>query len=172
MGMDVYGVQPKTEAGEYFRNNVWWWRPLWDYCLEVAPDLAGKVEHGHSNDGDGLDAEDAVALSKRLLDLIESGETEEYELRYREQQASLPRNKCDLCGGTGVRRDAVGVQYGMPDKELDQALAVLVRRTHGWCNGCGGEGQVDHIALSYPFSVENVREFAEFLAESGGFKIC
>ena len=35
MGMDVYGIAPTSERGEYFRNNVWWWRPLWDYCCEV-----------------------------------------------------------------------------------------------------------------------------------------
>ncbi|QOR55575.1 MAG: hypothetical protein UMS36scaffold28_65 [Phage 59_13] len=29
MGMDVYGVKPKSKQGEYFRNNVWSWRPLW-----------------------------------------------------------------------------------------------------------------------------------------------
>jgi hypothetical protein len=28
MGMDVYGKEPKSDKGEYFRNNVWWWRPL------------------------------------------------------------------------------------------------------------------------------------------------
>ena len=27
MGMDVYGLEPRKEKGEYFRNNVWWWRP-------------------------------------------------------------------------------------------------------------------------------------------------
>jgi hypothetical protein len=39
MGMDVYGKDAVSEKGEYFRNNVWYWRPLWNYCIEVAPDL-------------------------------------------------------------------------------------------------------------------------------------
>jgi len=55
MGMDVMGMNATSEKGEYFRNNVWWWRPLWDYCLNEHGDIAGQVEHGHSNDGDGLD---------------------------------------------------------------------------------------------------------------------
>lgn len=28
MGMDVSGINPTTEAGKYFRANVWSWRPL------------------------------------------------------------------------------------------------------------------------------------------------
>ena len=35
MGMDVYGIAPEKEWGEYFRSNVWWWRPLWDYTAEI-----------------------------------------------------------------------------------------------------------------------------------------
>ena len=35
MGMDVFGLAPKEEKGEYFRNNVWWWRPLWDFVAQI-----------------------------------------------------------------------------------------------------------------------------------------
>jgi hypothetical protein len=28
MGMDVYGRNPTSEAGKYFRANVWSWRPI------------------------------------------------------------------------------------------------------------------------------------------------
>ena len=39
MGMDVYGINPKTDSGDYFRANVWWWRPLWEcvayYCDDI-----------------------------------------------------------------------------------------------------------------------------------------
>ena len=52
MGFDLYG-NSKNKKGEYFRNNVWWWRPLWAFCYENY-EIARKVENGHSNDGDGL----------------------------------------------------------------------------------------------------------------------
>ena len=65
MGMDVKGKDPSGEAGEYFRNNVWYWRPLWDYCLFVAPKTAGKCE-GHYNDGEGLGSEDSEDLAQIL----------------------------------------------------------------------------------------------------------
>lgn len=171
MGMDVYGDNPTSEKGSYFRNNVWWWRPLWDYCLELHDDIANKVQYGHSNDGDGLDAYHASLLGDRLLNDIATGVTADYERRYNEYLASLPRHNCEYCGGTGIRTDRVGVEMGMPEKELPEEVAIVIGRTHGYCNGCQGEGMVDDWQTNYPFTVENVRQFGEFLTDSGGFKI-
>lgn len=171
MGMDVIGKNANSETGEYFRNNVWWWRPLWNYCEELHGDIVSAVEYGHSNDGDGLDAREAYALGLALEQDIESGVTAEYERKYREQMASLPMSDCQYCGATGIRTDEVGVKNGMPTKELEPEVAMLVGRTHGYCNGCRGEGKVEHFATNYGFSVENVRNFADFLMECGGFEI-
>lgn len=169
--MDVYGKAPKSERGEYFRNNVWWWRPLWDYCEHVAPELVGGVS-GHTNDGDGLNAEGAEQLSQILMITLSDGTCEAYETGYRKEIAELPHETCDLCVGTGIRSDKIGIEQGMPTKELDEAQASILGRTHGWCNKCNGNGWVEHWATHYPFSKDNVREFAEFLADSGGFEIC
>jgi hypothetical protein len=171
MGMDVYGKNPTAETGEYFRNNVWWWRPLWDYCLTVHGDLCEKVENGHSNDGDGLDAFDASLLSDRLLNDLATGVTAEYERKRNEYLATLPRHDCKWCGATGIRDDKVGVENGMPTRELETEMAIVLGRTHGWCNACNGEGKTDDFETNYGFSEENVREFALFLADSGGFQI-
>ena len=172
MGMDVYGKNPTTDKGSYFRNNVWWWHPLWNYCENRHPDLCDKVECGHTNDGDGLDADDARELGERLLADIALGVTEDYEREYREYLASLDRKDCSYCDGTGIRTDEVGVANGMPTQELETEMAILVGRTHGSCNACRGEGKQEDWATNYPFSVENVREFAEFLLDCGGFEIC
>jgi len=173
MGMDVYGNKPKTDKGEYFRNNVWWWHPLWDYVYSVAADLIPEsvYDHGHSNSGAGLGARDAKKLGKLLLDEIEFGRTAKYENDYRQHLANLPLEVCTWCNGVGIRTDRVGVEGGMPSKELDEATAIALGRTHGTCNGCNGEGKTQPWSANYPFSVENVRQFAEFCIESGGFKI-
>jgi hypothetical protein len=55
MGMDVIGRKPRTQEGEWFRINAWWWHPLADYCQQVATDVAAGCKYWHSNDGDGLD---------------------------------------------------------------------------------------------------------------------
>ena len=64
--MDVYGKNPANTTGEYFRRNVWGWHPLWQYCENLHPEIAELVVEGHSNSGDGLDAENSVALAKLL----------------------------------------------------------------------------------------------------------
>lgn len=172
MGMDVYGSAPSNEEGEYFRNSVWWWHPLWTYCEQQHNDITSKVEYAHSNDGDGLSAPFAYELGNRLLADLENGTVAEYEAMYNKHMASLEREECGYCGGTGIRTDLVGVEAGMPTKELDEAVSILVGRTHGWCNGCGGEGKKDSIDTWYRFSSENVAEFANFLIHCGGFSIC
>jgi hypothetical protein len=79
MGMDVIGRSPSAEVGEYFYNNMWWWRPLWDYCQEVARDLIPEGNLGHFNDGWGLDEHEATKLAERLLAELASGRTAQYE---------------------------------------------------------------------------------------------
>jgi len=147
MGMDVIG-RKNTEA--YFRNNVWWWRPLWDYVERVAPDLVSNVS-GHTNDGDGLDEAQALELRERLLTEMISGRTEQYANDYETFMNALPDESCDLCNGTGKRTD-MEVKDG--------------------CNKCMGKGEVRPWATHYPFSVENVKDFCSFLATCGGFSIC
>jgi len=82
MGMDVCGVNPTTEAGRYFCNNLWWWLPLANYIIQNGPvHLVSKVKHWKSNDGDGLDADDAAELAKWLREDLASGAVKDYEER-------------------------------------------------------------------------------------------
>jgi len=39
MGMDVLGRNPSSKAGEYFRANVWSWRPIQALIVELCSDL-------------------------------------------------------------------------------------------------------------------------------------
>ena len=78
MGMDVYGKAPTSEAGEYFRNNIWWWRPLADFLTDTYPELTQTCEYWHTNDGDGLGAEDSTALAHDLTRDLDNGAVETY----------------------------------------------------------------------------------------------
>lgn len=172
MGMDVYGLAPADNKGEYFRNNVWYWHPLWDYCLDNHNDVVGDHNgDGHMNGGFTLDEGQSLTLGNRLLDDIENGKVEAYRIGYYEHLADLPRVDCELCGATGIRTDKVGYDMGQPDKALSPEVAILVGREFGWCNGCDGIGTKEHFNANYPFDTENVREFAEFCIASGGFEI-
>lgn len=171
MGMDVYGKAPTSETGKYFRRNVWGWRPLWNYCEDNHHDIVAGVD-GHSNSGDGLDADGAIALGKALLADVDSGAAQAYVDARNATIAQLPRAECTLCNGTGIRGDEVGMQHGMPIRTLDVTQQVVLGRIHGWCNGCDGMGDKENWEASYFLDLDDVAEFAEFLLDSGGFEIC
>ena len=154
MGMDVYGKAPVSEKGEYFRNSVWWWHPLWQYCEQLAPDLITRNNLGHSNDGWGLNRHKSLKLADRLAAALDAGETEQYALQRKLCLESLPPEKCSICDGTGYRVKPPATGAGSMQ-----------------CNGCSGQGTVPNFNTNYPFSTENVREFEAFLRDCGGFRI-
>ena len=39
MGMDVYGRNPDSQAGKYFRANVWSWRPIHALVIDLCSDF-------------------------------------------------------------------------------------------------------------------------------------
>ena len=174
MGMDVFGTNPATEEGKYFRNNVWWWRPLWIYSCDIGSEIIDSqtAEEGHMNMAAGLNAEQASKLAELLQEEIDSGRTAQYESHINEVRASLPREDCKWCNATGIREDEVGLKDGHPFKELKPEIQILTGRTYGWCNACDGIGTVENWAANYPFSLENVINFVKFCRESGGFHIC
>lgn len=160
MGFDIYGADPGTEEGKYFRNNVWWWRPLANYCLEVAPDVTEACPHWHSNDGAGLNAEDALALADALQAELDAGRTETYARRYASRLEAMPNEPCTICEATGVRKEP-------PETGAGDLMNGGVE-----CNACDGEGYCRPFVTHYPFDVDNVREFVTFLRGCGGFSIC
>jgi hypothetical protein len=151
MGFDIIGTEATSETGKCFRNNVWWWRPLSRYCELVAPELWGKICYPDSNDGSGLNGEDAKALAAVLKNQVDIGETKQFETEWNEYHKNMPDEKCTFCDGTGTRTDLKPEPFK--------------------CNACYGKGTVRPFATAYPFSVENVREFIEFLNDCGGFEI-
>ena len=171
MGMDVVGKNAVSETGEYFRRNVWGWRPLWQYVEIMHKDLAEKVEYGQSNDGDGLNAEDSKDLAQRLLEDVKTKRAEEYVNQRNIWLSSLPRENCGICNNTGIRSDEIGREHGMHDKELTPEVQVLTGRTHGYCNGCSGIGSKENWELSYSLDTDDLIEFSYFLRDCGGFEI-
>tara|TARA_R100000808_G_scaffold22392_1_gene48695 strand:+ start:1241 stop:1798 length:558 start_codon:yes stop_codon:yes gene_type:complete len=136
---DECWAREAENPGVYFRNNVWWWRPLWNYvCCECDDFLDGEdMRGGDSNDGHVITEDKACAIAKRLFQLIDDGEVKGYE-DFHKQRASEANADNERLLEDG------GEKYGK-----------------GW-----------NWAESYPFNVENVREFATFCSESGGFEIC
>lgn len=143
MGFDIYGADPGTEEGKYFRNNVWWWRPLADYCLEAAPDVTLACAHWHS-----------------LQIELDAGRTETYARLYASRLEAMPNDPCTICETTVLR------------KEPPERGAGDLRNGGTKCNACDGEGYRRPWETHYPFDVDNVRGFVTFLRGCGGFSIC
>ena len=143
----------RTNVGYYFRNNVWWWRPLWMYVADVCSDVLSEeeVEAGHSNSGYLYTEEQAEKIAQLLQRELILGNTLEYQKEYQDELDNLEQVDCNLCNTTGVRND----DY-----------------VQGQCNGCAGTGKTDSFAKSYPFDAENVQEFQRFVQASGGFRVC
>ena len=131
---DEQTAREEENCGVYFRNNCWWWRPLWSYVCGSCEDILDEddMEGGGWNDGYQISEAKASAIAKRLFELIDSGDTKGYEDHHKKtMEEAEENNKGKECGDDG----------------------------YDWNN-------------SYPFSVENVRSFAQFCSESGGFEIC
>ena len=192
MGMDVIGKDPKNKIGEYFRRNVWAWRPLADYCCEVSPVAASVGDYWQTNDGKGLESEDTAMLAAVLREKLESGEVEKYVKARDLIINNLPREKCEHCNGTGVRTDTLGIRHKYHLKPIPKdarSECALIPGTiddidhfakgdpHpragliGWCNACNGIGTVKNSASHYTMDERDVVEFCEFLEMSGGFEI-
>ena len=72
-------------------------------------------------------------------------------LGYEKELSELPLEECTICNGSGQRDD---------------------EHVQGECNGCDGKGERKNFDTSYPFDVDNVREFHSFVKNCGGFEIC
>lgn len=71
MGFDIYGQAPKSPSGRYFRNNVWWWRPLQVLISLSCQDILTEedVRELGFNDGYAYSADKAQAVAGRLREI-------------------------------------------------------------------------------------------------------
>ena len=80
MGMDVYGINPKAENGDYFRANVWYWRPLWQCVAYFCDDILSEedIERGTYNDGYEYDETTALEISDKLENALKNGDLHKF----------------------------------------------------------------------------------------------
>ena len=198
MGFDIYGLNPKLKSerpkidwdkkptkaeaekyfkdvekfeeenpGYYFRNNVWWWRPLADFVLWLADEeFTDKDRQGwHCNSGYRVDEKKAKVIAELLEASIDEGIAKKYqdatddkmkkakahnkeiEKKHKELRKIVERHTC--------KKDLVPNDYPEPFNSQWNDIQKLT-----------------NYEAHYPFSVENVKSFAKFCRESGGFEIC
>lgn len=199
MGFDVYGLNPQIQEGSvkpeidwntepsgeerklyfeqsqkyeeenkgvYFRNNVWWWRRLAQYVYENTDEIS-EDDYGlwHENSGHQVDEVTAIRIADRLEELIKQGHTAEYQsLVEEDMQKAEKHNKGIEAKLEALRKSVIKLTgnkdiapEGYPDIQKNQWEVLYGNKS--W-------------ESSYPFSVENVQDFADFCRQSGGFEIC
>lgn len=150
-----------SNPGIYFRNNIWWWRPLWNYVCEVCEEVMSDddIEAGQSNSGDIINAETVDHMITKLNSEIMLRRHVDYEIAYNIRIGELPLMDCDYCDGTGTRHWDDGPQdCNVCNTEYTRKEGIPVGKEKSW-------------ESRYPFSAENVEEFVKFLEHSGGIQI-
>jgi len=156
-----------VNPGAYFRNNVWWWRPLWSFVCEHCWDLLDDkdMDCGNYNDGHVITKSKAIAIAKRLEDVIETEETKLWIQEHMDNLEQAKRNNKQVEAELQELKKIVEVETDNPDiypaiypdkykKKYDEIYAK-----RDW-------------ASSYPFHKDNVINFIKFAKQSGGFSIC
>tara|TARA_R100001510_G_scaffold57704_1_gene67014 strand:+ start:1907 stop:2500 length:594 start_codon:yes stop_codon:yes gene_type:complete len=197
MGFDIYGLDPNLKSqrptidwdkatdndkdayfkalnkfeeenpGYYFRNNVWWWRPLANLIHAKCNNLLSdeQMEGLYHNNGTEFDEDTALAIARRLSNLIKNGYVAELEKSTKanakiasEHNKKVEQKLADLKKEVERLRpgeNLVPRDYPFPyNKHFEEIYS-----TKNWDD-------------SYPFDKENVKEFINFARHSGGFQIC
>ena len=86
-----YDEYQDANPGVYFRNNVWWWRPLWQFVCERFDDVLTEqdMERGCYNDGHEITADKAMQIGIDLTCMLEDGRIEAYADRYEKELKEL-----------------------------------------------------------------------------------
>lgn len=160
MGFDLYGTKMRNapvnydnpEKGQYFRANVWSWRPLWDLTCQIGSDILSQrdVEAGSFNDGHLISEAKSIELADRFSVMISLGHHCDLVEKHNATMDALPLELCEHCSGTGQRDD----EY-----------------VQGECNGCNGNGKKETVASFYRMYPDHIEEYETFLRHSGGFEI-
>ena len=156
----------KEVVGDYFRSNVWWWRPLASYVIQYTGCVdENDAEMWSTNDGHEVDDETAQQIHNQLQVLIESGHTQKFQDDYEKERkiAEEHNDKVEkelkkFCNSVEKKLGKTNLAPNdFPKADKEKWDKIYNKRK--W-------------SASYPFSVEHVKEFAEFCRFSGGFKIC
>ena len=159
----------QENKGVYFRNNWWYWRPMWDFVNEKCNDLIDEelYDKGHGNDGE-VDQELAIDISKRILTKEVLDEAKRKQEEY-DKDAKPKQEFNELLSKAGLLYFDEIIKPMYPDKIVPADLEKLDKDAYKKWEALMFDLQ--YRETSYPFSWENVKEFGEFCAQSGGFEI-
>ena len=169
-------LQDKFRAdnpGDYFRANVWTWRPIWNFVCEVCPDILTEEDfkRGHYNDNHLIEEDRAIDIAKRLrekMDLAikrqslydkELPEKEKFNKMLEEAARFLFENISKRHSPTSMLITCPG-DMQTHDPENYKRWETLMH-----------SGNIQFDETSYPINAQWIEDFANFAENSGGFRI-
>jgi len=164
MGFDLYG-NSKNKKGEYFRNNVWWWRRLADYVCEYTGVVDEKdKKQWQFNDGHEVSKEEAEQIANQLEHLIKIGHAQKY--------ADQVTREMKVAKATNAK---VQKLFEKLEKKVEEATGRTRLAPSQYPKKYKDEWDKTYRLKDsrgdYPFTINNVKEFIEFCRNSNGFRI-
>ena len=159
-----------ANPGEYFRANVWGWRPIWEFVCEVCPDILTEEDYtkGQYNDNHLIEADRARDIAKRLREKMDLARD-----RQKKYEAEAP-NKEKF--NTMLENAATFIfeKISKPKSELITCPGDM--QIHDPENYKRWETLINYNnikfdEMSYPIDADFIEEFANFAEHSGGFRI-
>ncbi len=156
----------ELNPGEYFRANVWFWRPIWNFVCAACDDFLSEddMDAGGSNSGDRICKTKANRIASRLRKLDKQGiiQTWEDEMLITFNEAK-EHNK-SINEEMDIFQDKMRIKYGSDVVPYnydihDKTTWDSIYSKRSW-------------ASSYPASRDEVVRFGIFCEQSGGFEIC
>lgn len=167
MGFDLYSTgKHKNSKGEYFRNNVWWWRRLADFVFNYTKVVDEEDrDKWHFNDNHEVTKDEAEQIAKQLRHAIEHGVVDAYERKVKEEMEKADKYNTrvqrlhdklreKVIKDTQASSDIAPIDYPQPYKDKWDKIQSMY-----------------NYNANYPFSKSNVEEFIQFCENSNGFTI-
>jgi len=153
--------------GSYFRNNVWWWRPLWTFIGAACDDILTEkdMSNGNYNDGHKISKTKALKIAARLRKLDKQGVIDGYE----ETTMEMVRQAHD--DNKKLKKEAAKL-LNVVKKETGNDKIVPMQYPTKYRKKFDAILEKENWSGHYPFYADNVREFSTFCQNSGGFEIC
>ena len=135
-------LKPVNGSSRYFLNINQWWRPLSNFLFDKCPTLFRQGEAESWHSIEGHTVDKRTAL--KIADRLERLLEDGTVKRFEiELMTAYPPCQCGYCNGKGINPNG---------RE---------------CIACHGEGKAGQLC----FTEDNVRTFAKFCRNSGGFEL-
>ena len=151
--------------GDYFRNNVWWWRPLWEFVCTVCDGILTEndMEKGCYNDGKKISKTKSLKIAKRLSKLIADGTVDMVERTSRLEIEKAKAHNKEVRKEMDIISDACEKEHG--------EMIAPANYPEPYYSQWKKAYEKEDWTSSYPFYTNNVKDFAMFCQQSGGFEI-